>query len=140
MVGIGWITVVAWICGCAGGFAYAANAILGLIVFNHPDFEVQPWHSTVILMGSLIVMLLLNLYLRKLVNWLETVGGILHVILFVTVITILCTLSKRSTPESVFKTLHTDAGWENPGVAFSIGLLTVAYPISMFDGVMHMSK
>jgi amino acid transporter len=117
-----------------------ANTLSGLIIFNSPDYESQPWHSTVFLIAFLLIPLLLNLYLRKIINWLETLGGILHIVFFVAVIATLTTLSKRSTPEYVFKTLHTDAGWENPGVAFSIGMLATAYPISSFDGVLHMSK
>ncbi|KAJ4362598.1 hypothetical protein N0V95_001403 [Ascochyta clinopodiicola] len=116
-----------------------SNTLSGLLIFNSPGYEPKAWHSTVFLIAFLVVPLVLNLYLRKIINWLETIGGILHVVFFVGIITTLCTLSKRSTPEYVFKTLHTDAGWENPGVAFSIGMLAVAYPISSFDGVLHMN-
>jgi hypothetical protein len=117
-----------------------ANTLSGLIIFNSPDYEPKAWHSTVFLITFLIIPLVLNLYFRKIINWLETLGGVLHIIFFVAVIATLTTLSKRSTPEYVFKTLHTDAGWENPGIAFSIGMLATAYPISSFDGVLHMSK
>ncbi|KAI8931379.1 hypothetical protein NX059_011712 [Plenodomus lindquistii] len=115
-----------------------SNTTSGLLIFNIADYEPKPWHSTVFLIGFLAIPLFLNLYLRRIINYLETMGGILHIVAFVAVITVLCTLGKRSTPEYVFKTLHTDAGWENPGVAFSIGMLATAYPISSFDGVLHM--
>jgi amino acid transporter len=117
-----------------------ANTLSGLIIFNCPAYEPKAWHSTMFLIAFLLVPLVLNLYLRKIINYLETIGGIFHVVLFVAVIAILCTLAKRSTPEYVFMTLHTDAGWSNPGVAFSIGTLAVVYPISGVDGVLHMSK
>ncbi|KAI4952851.1 hypothetical protein J4E86_006387 [Alternaria arbusti] len=134
----GWITVIAWICSCAGAFSFMSNTLSGLIIFNSPSYEPKAWHSTVFLIAFLIVPLVLNLYLRKIINYLETIGGIFHVVFFVAIVATLCTLAKRSTPEYVFMTLHTDAGWENPGVAFSIGMLAVAYPISSFDGVLHM--
>ncbi|KAF9701300.1 hypothetical protein EKO04_000141 [Ascochyta lentis] len=134
----GWITVIAWICSCAGAFSFMSNTLSGLIIFNSPNYEPKAWHPTVFLIAFLIVPLILNLYLRKIINYLETIGGILHVVFFVGIITTLCTLAERSTPEFVFKTLHTDAGWNNPGVAFSIGMLATAYPISSFDGVLHM--
>ncbi|KAJ4312879.1 hypothetical protein N0V94_007219 [Neodidymelliopsis sp. IMI 364377] len=123
---------------CAGAFSFMSNTLLGLIIFNKPDYEPQAWHPTVFLIAFLIIPLILNLYLRRIINYLETIGGVFHVVLFVAIITTLCTLSKRSTPEFVFTTLHTDAGWDNPGVAFSIGMLATAYPISSFDGVLHM--
>ncbi|TVY88655.1 Choline transport protein [Lachnellula willkommii] len=50
------------------------------------------------------------------------------------------TLSERSTTEFVFHELWTGlSGWTNPGVSFSLGILTVAFPITSFDGVLHMS-
>ncbi|KAA8624967.1 hypothetical protein TUN199_09426 [Pyrenophora tritici-repentis] len=134
----GWITVIAWVCSCAGAFSFMSNTLSGLIIFNSPSYEPQPWHSTVFLIAFLVVPLVLNLYLRQIINYLETVGGIFHVVLFVAVVMTLCTLAKHSTPTYVFKTLHTDAGWVNPRVAFSIGMLATAYPISSFDGVLHM--
>lgn len=84
--------------------------------------------------------MLLNFVLRTIVNYLEIIGGILHVLFFIGIVTTLGALAKHSTPEFVFKTLHTDSGWNNPGVAFSIGMLSTAFPISSFDGVLHMSK
>jgi hypothetical protein len=49
-------------------------------------------------------------------------------------------MASRSTSEFVWTTLINDvSGWENHCVAFSIGLLTVTFPISGFDGVLHMS-
>jgi amino acid transporter len=140
IIGLGWITVIAWICNCAGAFASMSNTLSGLIIFNSPNYEPKGWHSTVFLVAFLLVPLVLNLYLRKIINYLETFGGIFHVVLFIAIIATLCTLAKRSTLEYVFMTLHTDAGWTNNGVSFSIGMLAVVYPISSFDGVLHMSK
>jgi amino acid transporter len=137
---IGWVTVTAWICASTSSFAFIANTLSGLIIFNDSTFEPKAWHSTVFLIAFLVVPLILNLYLRTIINYLETIGGILHVLFFVAIVATLCTLSKRSTPEFVFKTVHTDAGWNNPGVAFSIGILATALPISGSDSVLHMGK
>jgi amino acid transporter len=140
IVYIGWITVIAWVCSTSGAITFTVTTVSGLIIFNDPDYEPKPWHLTLLMIAFLALPLVLNIFLKKIINYLETLAGILHVLFFVTVIAILCTLSKRSPPEFVFQTLHTDAGWDNPGVAFSIGMLATAYPISSFDGVLHMSK
>ncbi|KAF2864925.1 amino acid/polyamine transporter I [Massariosphaeria phaeospora] len=134
----GWITVIAWICNCAAATSISSNTLSGLIIFNNPSYEPKAWHATLFLIALIIVPVLMNLALRRVINYLETLGGILHVIFFVAVVATLTTLAKRSTPEFVFKTLHTNSGWDNPGVAFSIGMLATAYPISSFDGVLHM--
>lgn len=89
-------------------------------------------------MSFVIVPVILNLALRKVINPLETIGGIFHVLFFISFITMLAVLAKRSTVDFVFNTLHTNSGWDNRGVAFSIGMLTTAYCVSSFDGVLHM--
>lgn len=137
---VGWITVIAWVCNCAASVSVSSNAVSGLIIFNNPNYEPKAWHATLLLITLIILPVAINLYLRKIVNYLETIGGVFHVIFFVSIVATLLALAKRSTPEFVFKTLHTDSGWNNPGIAFSIGMLATAYPISSFDGVLHMSK
>ena len=118
----------------------SSNTMQYLIVFNNPNYEPKAWHATLFLIAFITIPVALNLALRKIINYLETIAGICHVMFFMGIIVTLCTLAKRSTPEFVFKTLHTGAGWTNPGVAFSIGLLGPAFSISSFDGVLHMSK
>jgi amino acid transporter len=137
---LGWITVIAWICNCAAALSVSSNTLSGLIIFNNPTYEPKAWHATLFLIALIILPVLLNLVIRRVINNLETAGGIFHVIFFVAIVATLTTLSKRSTPSFVFKTLHTDSGWDNPGVAFSIGMLATAFPISSFDGILHMSK
>jgi len=74
-------------------------------------------------------------------NTLEMIGGICHVLFFIVSIITLVVLAERSTSSFVFNNLwHDVSGWENPGVAFSLGLLTVTFPITSFDGVLHMSQ
>lgn len=81
-----------------------------------------------------------NLFLRRVLNTLETIGGICHVLFFVISIAVLATLAERSTTDFVFNTLTRDvSGWSNPGIAWSLGLLTTVFPITSFDGVLHMS-
>jgi hypothetical protein len=43
----------------------------------------------------------------------------------------LVVLAERSTTEFVFETLtHSESGWNNPGVCFGLGLLTITYSVS----------
>jgi choline transport protein len=69
------------------------------------------------------------------------IGGICHVVFFLVSIITLVVLAEKSSAAFVFNNLwHNVSGWNNPGVAFSIGLITVTFPITAFDGVLHMSK
>jgi amino acid transporter len=135
----GWITVFAWIVNVGGSLSVLANMVQGLIIFNNENYEPQRWHATMFMWAFIVVPVLCNLFLRRILNTLETVGGIFHVLFFIAAIATLTTLSERSSTEFVFKTLTTDmSGWTNPGIAWSLGLLTTVFPITSFDGVLHM--
>jgi hypothetical protein len=136
----GWITTFAWICNVAAAMSVLSNTASGLIIFNNPSYEPQRWHSTLLLIGFTLAMTAANFGLRKILNPLENIGGMLHVTLFVVIIAVLTSMSPRSSSKFVFNTLTTESGWNNPGVAWSIGLLTTAFPISSFDSVLHMSR
>ena len=124
----------------AGGFSLMANALSGVIIFNSPTYEPKAWHSTLFLIAFIIIPVLFNLALRRMINYPETITGIFHILLFLGLITMLATLAKRSTVGFVFNTLLIHSGWDDSGVAFSIGMLTTAYAVGSFDGVLHMSK
>jgi amino acid transporter len=124
----------------AGGFSIMANVLSGLIIFHSPTYEPKAWHSTLFVIGFVIIPVVLNLALRKVINCVETIAGILHFLFFVGFIIMLAKLAKRSTVGFVFNTLLIHSGWDNSGIAFSIGMLTTAFAVGSFDGVLHMSK
>lgn len=123
-----------------GSLSVLGNMVSGLIVFNNPHYVPKGWHTTLIMWAFIFVPTVANLFLRRVLNTFETIGGVCHVLFFAAVIITLVTLAERSTAGFVFNTLTNDlSGWTNPGVAWSIGLLTVTFPITSFDGVLHMS-
>ncbi|KAF2185564.1 amino acid transporter [Zopfia rhizophila CBS 207.26] len=135
----GWITVFAWIVNVGGSLSVLSNMVQGLVIFHNETYEPKRWHATMFMWAFIVAPVLCNLFLRRVLNTLETIGGICHVLFFIVVIATLSTLADRSTPEFVFQTLTTDvSGWSNPGVAWSLGLLTTVFPITSFDGVLHM--
>lgn len=138
---LGWMTIFAWITVTAASPAYLSNIVIGLVVFNYPDYTPERWHGTFIMWGFVVIPVVWNFWFRKMLNTLEMIGGICHVIFFiVSIITLVC-LAQRSDASYVFNTLTTGvSGWTNPGVAFSLGMLTVTFPITSFDGVLHMSQ
>ncbi|KAF2867084.1 amino acid/polyamine transporter I [Massariosphaeria phaeospora] len=136
----GWITVFAWICSCTSNPALVSNVISGLVIFNYPDYVPQRWHITLIMWAITLFPFFANFWFRKVLNPLEAVGAICHVVFFIVSIITLIVLAERSTAEYVFTTLtHDVSGWTNPAASWGIGLLTVVYPLTGFDGVLHMS-
>lgn len=126
-------------CNVSASMSVLSNTVYGLIIFNYPDYKPKAWHPTLILIGFTLTMTACNFALRSVVNPLEKIGGVLHVVFFVAITAVLVAISPHSTNEFVFKTLTTQGGWENAEIAWSIGLLTTMFPISSFDSVLHMS-
>jgi amino acid permease len=48
----GWITFFAWIACTAASPAYLSNVVVGLLIFNYPDYVPQRWHGTLIMVGE----------------------------------------------------------------------------------------
>lgn len=128
---LGWLTVSAWIIGCASVPGVIANIIIGIAVFNHENYVPKSWHTALLMWAVLAVPFLFNLWFRQLLNMFELFGGILHIIFFITSIITLVVLASHSTVGFVFNTLTTgQSGWNNPGVCWGLGLLTLTYSIS----------
>lgn len=137
----GWITVFAWMANIGGSLIILSNITQSLIQFHNEEYQPKGWHTTVYMWAFIVGPVLFNLFLRRTLNWLENITGIFHVLFWFLAIIILATMSERTSTDFVFKTLTRDvSGWSNPGVAWSVGLLTTAFPIQAFDGVLHMSK
>ncbi|KAF2666911.1 amino acid transporter [Microthyrium microscopicum] len=136
----GWITTAAWIFTAAANPAALANMITALMIFNDETYSPKRWHTAMFMWLFIIVPVVFNIWFRKVINTLETVGGVIHIVFFIVNIVLLPVLAVRSSNDYVWNTLTNDlSGWTNPGVAFGIGLLTVTYPISGADGLLHMS-
>lgn len=79
----------------------------------------------------IIVPFIFNLWFRKLLNVLETVGGLCHVVFYIISIVTLAIMAQRSTNDFVFKTLtHGQSGWDNLGVSWGLGLLTITFSVN----------
>lgn len=137
----GWITIFAWTTAVAANIAQPANVAQSIIAFWNPSYSGAAWHATLMMWGLLLLTLFCNLYLRKILNALETLGGICHIIFWVAIIAIMATLGKRSTTEFVFTKLTSDvSGWNNPAICFNIGLLPTLLPLTGSDSIIHMGK
>ncbi|KAH7126611.1 amino acid/polyamine transporter I [Dendryphion nanum] len=81
-----------------------------------------------------------NFWLRRILRYAEVVGAFCMVVFFFVSIITLLVMAEKSPASYVFSTLtHDTSGWTNPAIAWGIGLLTMAYPLTGFDAVLHMS-
>ncbi|KAH6656610.1 amino acid/polyamine transporter I [Truncatella angustata] len=136
----GWMTVSAWCFACAGPTSSLSLLITSLVTFNQETYVPERWHTSLIMIATMIIPLLCNLWFRKVLNILETFGGILHICLFVVFIAVLAAMGSKSDTDFVFRTLtHDVSGWSDPGVAWCLGLLSATFSLSGVDSVLHMS-
>ncbi|KAK6369786.1 hypothetical protein LTS17_009236 [Exophiala oligosperma] len=137
----GWITVFAWMALCAQVCYLEGTLIQGLIALNNPETYIpKGWHGTLLAWSILALPLICNIWARRILAPLEVVGGIVHVALFIVFVVVLVALSPRSSADFVFTTTFTGlSGYGSAGVSWSIGLLSGAFPLAGFDGVLHMA-
>ncbi|ETS75560.1 hypothetical protein PFICI_12504 [Pestalotiopsis fici W106-1] len=137
----GWITVFAWMTSTAASLAYLAQSLLSVVVLWYPDYEVLPWQNALVMAAFCIPPLVANLWLKRIVVAMEWIGALGHGVFWVASIAVLSALGTRGSHAAVWANLTTGvSGWDQPGVAFGIGILPLAFPTTGFDGVIHMSK
>lgn len=115
--------------------------ITSLAIFNNDSYVPQRWHTSLIMIATIVVPFICNIWFRKVLDLFEISGGILHIVLFLVFIVVLSVFGQRNKPDFVFKTLVYDqSGWSNKGVSWGLGLLSVSFPVVGFDSVLHMCK
>ena len=136
----GWITVFAWIATLTQVAYLEGGIVLGLAIQCNPSYIPQLWHGTLIAWAVLVLPLLCNIFARRLLVQLELVAGVANILFFFVFIIVLGVMAQKSPASFVFGTTFTGfSGWTLPGVQWCIGLLSAAFPLQAFDGVIHMS-
>lgn len=124
----GWITVFGWQTAVASICQLVATQIQGMAILNNSSYVPQQWHGTLIMWAIALFSGFVNIYGIKIMPALQMLGGIMHVTFFIAIVIPLLLLARRSTSEFVFtELLTTEQGWQSPGVAWCLGMLTVTY-------------
>lgn len=136
----GWITVFAWIVSIGPALILLATMIQALVEFHNASYVFQTWHTTLLMIALIILAVICNVYFRRIVSILETVGGVCHVLFFVIIVAVLTTFAEKSDPAWVFgKVISGVSGWESPGLCWHIGVAPIVLGLVCCDGVTHMS-
>jgi len=136
----GWLTTFAWIFVVAATQATLSNISTALISFNHPDYVIQRWHTTLFICLFIILPLIPNFFFRRIIAVFETTSGIACIVFFIIHMITLLVLGRGSDDAFVWKNLiHSAPYWTNPGIAWCIGLLSPVTALLGMDGVLHMS-
>lgn len=83
---------------------------------------------------------LVNTFARQLLPPFQVIGGICHLVFWMSWIVVLVILAPRSPASFVFGTnIYGPSGWSNKGVQWCLGLLSATSSFSPVDGVLHMA-
>ena len=137
----GWLTILAWITATAASPAYLSFGVQSLISLWKPDYLYPAWQTTVLMVAFTFPPVIANLWFRKIINPMETVGAVFHAAFFIATVVLLGVSGPRVADHLVWENLTTEAsGWGLAGVTFGIGLLPAAFSTAGMDGILHMSK
>jgi choline transport protein len=98
----GWNTCFAWISTLAGVANTTTHMLQSLVAVYYPSYELKAWHVTLLIFALLVMGDLMNMYAWFLIPWLETLAGLLHIVLFVVFVVMLVTLAPTRSADFVF--------------------------------------
>ncbi|KUI62482.1 Choline transport protein [Cytospora mali] len=135
----GWATWIGYIATLASCFNYSTALIEGLVQLRNPGYQLIGWHTTLIVLGTLAPLTLVNMYAFRLVPLFELLSGILNVCLFVVFIIVLFAMSPRNAG-GIFLEANISSGWDSYFSAVNIGALSNIFLFIGFESVIHMGE
>lgn len=124
----GWLTWAGWISMTVGIGNSTAYWITSLVQLNFPGYQTKGWHATLMIYAMIAVTVAFNLFkFGKLVPWIETAAGVMHIVMFVGFgITLLAMAPKRSASFVFLSRVDSaeTSGWTNSFVGWNLGLQT----------------
>jgi amino acid transporter len=63
--------------------------------------------------------------------------GVLHVVGFIVIVSVLGSMSSKHTATYVFTEFSNSSGWSNDGVSWLVGLLSTVYPFLGYESRFH---
>ncbi|GKZ31599.1 hypothetical protein AbraIFM66950_000203 [Aspergillus brasiliensis] len=111
-----------------------------ITVLNHPTYEFERWHGTLLVIAITAFSILFNTFLAKNLPMVEGLILIIHVVGLFAIIIPLWVLAPRNSPKAVFTEFYDGGGWGSPGTATLVGLSTTITSMIGYDCSVHMSE
>lgn len=124
---VGWLTVAGWQALVASGGYLCGTLIQGLIVLNHPGYEFERWHGTMLFWAVLLVAIFINTVVSSMLPKIEGLILILHVLGFFAVLIPLVYMAPHGSASDVFTLFLNEGNWRTQGLSFFVGLLGSAF-------------
>lgn len=125
----GWVCVLGWHTGIAGGSYTVANMLVGLIAINNPDYHPERWHGTLLIIAIALMAIIFNTFFAQKLPFIEGVILLVHVFGFFAVLIPLWVLAPLNSAEEVFLNVVDRGEWGNNGLACLAGLGAPIYAL-----------
>jgi choline transport protein len=97
--------------------------ILGLAVLGSPEYEIQPWHQTLLTIAIVAFCALFNIFLAARLPITEAIVLVLHVAgVFVIIIPLWVMAPRGNAYDTIFKFTN-GGGWDSDGLSYVIGIV-----------------
>jgi amino acid transporter len=127
-----------WQCAIVS-IAYLAGTIIqGLIVLNHPEYGMERWHGTLLVIAITLFSIIFNTFLAKRLPFVEVLILILHVCGLFAIIIPLWVLGPRRSAKQVFTEFNNGGEWNSAGTATLVGFSTTITALIGYDCAVHM--
>jgi len=124
----------------ATGLFFSGTMIQGIIVQNHPDYNYQRWHGTLLAWAALLLCVIVNTLMARLLPKIESFFLLLHVLGFFAILVPLLVMAPKAHASFVFREFVNAGGWESDGLAFMVGLISCNLPLIGYDAPCHMAE
>ena len=119
--------MIAWQASVAGTTFLNATIIQALVALNHPEYNFQRWHGTLIFYAIIALALFVTTYLGQLFPKFEAIVLMLHIAGFFAILITLVYLSPKSDPSNVFRLFINGGGFSTDGQSFLVGSVSIMF-------------
>ncbi|KAK3618177.1 hypothetical protein LTR56_024809 [Elasticomyces elasticus] len=136
----GWLAALGWQALIATTAYSSAVLILSMAAIYHPEYTMQNWHQSLLMIGIGIIGAIMNTFGAKRLPILEGVVFVLHVFGWFAIIIPLGVLSPKASSTEVFGTFSNFGGWSTIGTAVFVGTITATGSFAGSDAAAHLSE
>ncbi|KAF2962727.1 hypothetical protein GQX73_g10844 [Xylaria multiplex] len=135
-----WLTVLAWQAIAITTSYLITTTLQGIVVLAQPSYVPLPWHTLLIMWASILLAVLINSTTGRFLARFEGLILMLHLAGFFGILVPLIYFAPHNSASFVFTTFFNSGGWEAQGIAFLVGLPSIASTLIGADCAVHMSE
>ncbi|KAI0475480.1 amino acid transporter [Xylariaceae sp. FL0804] len=135
-----WLTTLAWQAISITTSYSIATVIQGIVVLTTPSYSPTAWQTVLIMLAVAVLSVLANSTSGRVLAGLERLFLALHLVGFFGILVPLVYFAPHNGAADVFATFYDNGGWASRGLAFLVGLPTVATTLAGADCAVHLSE